>query len=105
LLAITSPDRLHAGWLSALRARRGGARGAKSHIETILAKLAPGAALVTALDGHPSALAWLGAVAGQRLVPMGVDRFGQSGDIPDMYREYQLDTDAILDACAQALLA
>jgi len=104
LLAITSPDRLHAGWMSALRARRCGMRGAASHIETILAKLAPGAALVTVLDGHPSALAWLGAVAGQRLVPMGVDRFGQSGDIPDMYREYQLDTDAILDACAQALL-
>jgi pyruvate dehydrogenase E1 component len=35
---------------------------------------------------------------------MGVDRFGQSGDIPDIYREYGLDTDALLNACAQALL-
>jgi pyruvate dehydrogenase E1 component len=49
-------------------------------------------------------LAWLGAVRGQRVVPLGVDRFGQSGDIPDLYREYGLDEDAILDACAQALL-
>jgi pyruvate dehydrogenase E1 component len=38
-------------------------------------------------------------------VPLGVDRFGQAGDIPDLYRAYGLDTDAILDACAQALLA
>ncbi|PPQ27417.1 transketolase [Rhodopila globiformis] len=105
LLAITSPDRLHAGWLAAQRARRGGSRGAVSHVETILAPLAPGAALVTVLDGHPATHAWLGSVRGQRVVPLGPDRFGQSGDIPDLYREYGLDTDAILDACAQAMLA
>jgi pyruvate dehydrogenase E1 component len=105
LLAITSPDRLHAGWLDALRARRDGDRGSRSHIERILAPLAPGAALVTVLDGHPATHAWLGSVRGQRVVPLGVDRFGQAGDIPDLYRAYGLDTDAILDACAQALLA
>ena len=105
LLAITSPDRLHAGWLAASRARRLGDRAARSHIERILAPLARGAALVTVLDGHPATHAWLGAVRGQRVVPLGVDHFGQGGDIPDLYREYGLDTDAILDACAQALLA
>ncbi len=104
LLAITSPDRLHAGWLAAARARRGGERGAVSHIERVLAPLAADAALVTILDGHPAAHSWLGAVRGQRVVPLGPDHFGQSGDIPDLYREYGLDTDAILDACAQALL-
>jgi pyruvate dehydrogenase E1 component len=104
LLAITSPDRLHAGWLAALRARRTGDRGATSHVEQVLAPLAPGAALVTVLDGHPATHAWLGSVRGQRVVPLGPDRFGQSGDIPDLYREYGLDESAILDACAQALL-
>ncbi len=104
LLAITSPDRLHAGWLVAQRARRAGDRGARSYVERLLEPLAPGAALVTLLDGHPASHAWLGGVRGQRVVPLGVDRFGQTGDIPDLYREYGLDTDAILDACAQALL-
>jgi pyruvate dehydrogenase E1 component len=104
LLAITSPDRLHAGWLAAMRSRRAGQRDALSHIERLLAPLAPGAALVTVLDGHPATHAWLGAVRGQRVVPLGPDHFGQSGDIPDLYREYGLDTDAILDACAQAML-
>lgn len=37
LLAITSPDRLHAGWLAAGRARRRGERSALSHIEKICA--------------------------------------------------------------------
>src|SRR4029077_4305090 len=105
LLAITSPDRLHAGWLAALRARRAGTRGAASHIEQVLAPLAPGAALVTVLDGHPATHAWLGSVRGQRVIPLGVDHFGQGGDIPDLYRAYGLDTEAILDACAQASLA
>ncbi len=103
LLAITSPDRLHAGWLAARRRARAGC-GAPSWIETLLAPMAPGSALVTVLDGHPAAHAWLGAVRGQRVVPLGVDRFGQAGDIPDLYAEYGLDEAAILDACAQALL-
>jgi pyruvate dehydrogenase E1 component len=103
LLAITSPDRLHAGWLAAqLGRRRGGT--VQSHVERLLAPLRRGAALVTILDGHPAALAWLGGVAGQRVVPLGVDRFGQSGDLADIYQAYGLDTDAILNACAQALL-
>jgi pyruvate dehydrogenase E1 component len=104
LLAITSPDRLHAGWLAGRRAARRGPGAGVSHIETLLAPLAPGAAIVSVLDGHPAAHAWLGAVRGQRVVPLGVDHFGQAGDIPDLYREYGLDADAILDACAQALL-
>jgi pyruvate dehydrogenase E1 component len=104
LLAITSPDRLYAGWLTAQRARRAGQSEARAHIEQLLAPLAPGAALVTLLDGHPATHAWLGAVRGQRVVALGPDRFGQSGDIPDLYRAYELDEEAILDACAQALL-
>jgi pyruvate dehydrogenase E1 component len=104
LLAITSPERLHAGWLAAMRARRAGDRGVMAHVERVLAPLARGAALVTVLDGHPATHAWLGAVRGQRVVPLGPDRFGQSGDIPDLYREYDIDADSILDACAQALV-
>ncbi len=104
LLAITSPDRLHADWTGALR-RGGEGRQQQAHIERILAPLAPGAALVTVLDGHPATHAWLGSVRGHRVVPLGPDHFGQSGDIPDLYRAYGMDSDAILDACAQALLS
>ena len=104
LLAITSPDRLHAGWLDAARARRAGDRAALSHIERLLSPLAPNAAIVSILDGHPASHSWLGAIHGHRVIPLGPDHFGQSGDIPDLYAEYGLDTDAILDAAAQALL-
>jgi pyruvate dehydrogenase E1 component len=104
LLAITSPDKLHGDWLAARRKARAGF-GAPSWIETLLAPLAPGATMVTLLDGHPAAHAWLGSVRGQKVVPLGVDRFGQAGDIPDLYREYGLDEAAILDACAQALVS
>ncbi len=37
-------------------------------------------------------------------MPLGVDHFGQSGDIPDLYRVYGIDSDAIIDAAARALL-
>ena len=105
LLAITSPDRLYAGWREAQRRRRAGTAEACSYIEQILAPMRRGAALVTVLDGHPAAHAWLGAVRGQRVFALGPDHFGQSGNIPDLYREYEIDTSAILDACAEALLS
>jgi pyruvate dehydrogenase E1 component len=104
LLAVTSPDRLHQGWLAARRAARRGPGAAPSHIERLLAPLAPGAGVVTVLDGHPAALDWMGAVRGQRVAALGVDRFGQAGDIPSLYAEYGLDEAAILDACAELLL-
>jgi pyruvate dehydrogenase E1 component len=94
LLAITSPSRLHDDWR---------AHGSASHIARLLAPLAPDAALVTLLDGHPATLSWLGSVAGQRVRALGVDRFGQSGTLPDLYRAYGLDADAVLDAAAEAL--
>jgi len=48
-------------------------------------------------------LSWLGAVAGNAIVPLGADGFGQSGDIPDLYRAYGIDTDAILNAARACL--
>ena len=57
----------------------------------LLARLRPGAALVTVGDFHPATLSWLGAVAHNTIVPLGVERFGQSGDIPDLYRAYGID--------------
>lgn len=104
LLAITSPDRLFADWRAGQATQRTGTPANRSHIETLLAPLARDAALVTVLDGHPSAHAWLGGVRGQRIHTLGPDHFGQSGDIPDLYRLYGIDEDAILNACAAALL-
>jgi pyruvate dehydrogenase E1 component len=104
LLVVTSADRLHADWLNATRARIAGPVDARAHIEDLLTALAPGAALVTVLDGHPTALSWLGAVAPHRVVALGVDRFGQSGDLPDLYREYGIDAPAIVAAAARACL-
>jgi pyruvate dehydrogenase E1 component len=104
LLAITSPDRLHQGWLESRKAARRGPGATPSHVERLLAPLAPGAGIVTLLDGHPAALDWLGGVRGMRVAALGVDRFGQAGDIPALYAEYGLDEAAILDACAEMLL-
>lgn len=104
LLAVTSADRLNAGWHAAERVRQSGERDARSLAERLLAPLAPDAGLVTIVDGHPLALEWLGAVRGHRVQALGVESFGQSGDLPDLYRKYRLDADAILDACAAALL-
>ena len=100
LLAVTSADRLNAGWHAAEQARQAGARHAVSHIERLLEPLAPDAGIVTVLDGHPATLAWLGAVRGHRARPLGVEHFGQTGDLVDLYRIYRIDADAILDACA-----
>lgn len=104
LLVVTSADRCHSEWLAASRARRGGDAAALSHIERQLSRLAAGASLVSVVDGHPAALSWMGAVADYRIVALGNERFGQSGDIPDLFRSYEIDAEAVVDAAARALL-
>jgi len=105
LLAITSVDRLHGGWTSARKLRRD-RRGVQhlSHIEKLLAPLPRDCGIVTVLDGHPAALGWLGSVRGHRLEALGVEHFGQTGTIDDLYRHYGIDANAIIDA-AESLTA
>ncbi|MEZ5784196.1 MAG: transketolase [Rhizobiaceae bacterium] len=103
LLAITSADRLNAGWSAAQRAREQGLVHARSHVERLLAEVPQHCALVTVLDGHPATLAWLGAVHGHRTRSLGVEHFGQTGTITDLYRHYGIDAEGIMRA-AQALV-
>jgi pyruvate dehydrogenase E1 component len=103
ILVITSADRLLADWRGA-QERRAQGEAASAMIERLLAPLARDAALVTVLDGHPATLAWLGSASGHPVYPLGVDHFGQSGDIPDLYRIHGIDADAILDRVALACI-
>ena len=98
LMVVTSPDRLHREWR---KTTSDGGAASGSHVEQLLAQLPDTAGLVTVVDAHPATLSWLGAVRRQRMIPLGVDRFGQSGDIPDLYREYGIDADAIVGAAAR----
>jgi pyruvate dehydrogenase E1 component len=100
LLAITSPDRLHSGWMQTARARREQGTAAVAHIERLLRRLARNARIITVIDGAPETLAWLGAVFGHQTVPLGVCHFGQSGNVPSLYAEYGIDADAIIAACS-----
>ncbi len=104
LLAVTSADRLNAGWTAAQRARERGLVHARSHIERLLDDVPMHAGIVTVLDGHPATLSWLGAVHGHRVRGLGVEHFGQTGSLPDLYRHYGIDANAII-AAAQALTA
>jgi pyruvate dehydrogenase E1 component len=98
LLAVTSADRLNAGWTAAQRARERGLVHARSHIEKLIADVPSHCGIVSVLDGHPAALAWLGAVQGHRVRPLGVEHFGQTGSIPELYRHYGIDANAIVAA-------
>lgn len=95
VLAVTSADRLNAGWTAALRARSRGSAGALSHVERLLADLPPHCMMATVIDGHPATLAWLGSVRGHRAISLGVEHFGQTGTIADLYRHYGIDARSI----------
>lgn len=104
VLAVTSADRLNAGWTAAQRARRHGHHGAESHIEALLAPLSDACEIITVTDGHPATLGWFGSVHGHRTVSLGVEHFGQTGTIADLYAHFGIDTDSILDAAESIAL-
>ena len=102
LLAVTSADRLYAGWTAAQRARERGLAHARSHVERLLGSAPRHCALCTVLDGHPATLGWLGSVGGHLTRSLGVERFGQTGTIADLYRLNGIDAQGIFRA-AQAI--
>ncbi len=104
VLNVTSPDVLHREWSASKAARWTDKNAQTCHVEDLLSALAPDAGIVTVIDGSPSALSWLGGVQGMRVSPLGTDRFGQTGDLPDLYAEYRLDSVAIIDAMAELFL-
>ncbi len=93
LLAVTSADRLQAGWTAAT---------GTSHVERLLADVPSHCGLVTVLDGHPATLGWLGSVRGHRARALGVTRFGQTGTIADLHRHFGIDAQGIA-AAAEAI--
>ena len=72
-----------------------------SHIEQLLSRLAPGRRAGHPVRRAPASLSWLGGVLGQQVAPLGVERFGQTGSLPDLYAAYRLDGAAITEAAAE----
>ena len=104
VLVLSSPDRLYREWQRAPRSRRCAARRAGPR--TSSGSCSPherGLPVVTVVDGASHALAWVGSALGTRCVPLGVDRFGQTGSQPELYAEYGIDADSIVTAALVAL--
>ncbi|QJB68714.1 transketolase [Parasphingorhabdus halotolerans] len=104
LLAITSADRLLAGFSAAQKRRQNGDFGAQSHVERLFGTLNPGAAIVTVCDAHPATLAWLGSVNGNKSRSLGVEKFGQTGSIGELYGHYGIDAAGIMQAAQELAL-
>lgn len=105
VLDLTSPDRLYREWRQSLRAATREARTAPPtfHLAKLLAPHERGLPIVTIHDAASHHLAWLGAVFGTRTVPVGVDEFGQSGTIADLYRSFDLTSEQIANAALLAM--
>ncbi|MBS1880106.1 MAG: pyruvate dehydrogenase [Actinobacteria bacterium] len=93
LVCLTSADLVY----RALRARQGLAGGDDAVLDALFPADRP-APIVTVHDGHPHALAFLGGIRGDRVAGLGVDAFGQSGDVGDLYRHFGIDTETIVGA-------
>ncbi len=93
VFVVTSPDLLYRGL-----------RRPRPHLERLVSAEEEGVPIVSVLDGHSHALAFLGAALGVPQIPLGVDHFGQSGSRRDLYRHYGIDAAAIAHA-ARSLLA
>ncbi|MCW2997865.1 MAG: pyruvate dehydrogenase [Solirubrobacterales bacterium] len=93
VICLTSADLI----FRAVQARQGLGEGE----DWILDKLFPAdrrAPIVTVLDGHPHTLAFLSAITRTPIACLGVQDFGQSGDVDDLYRHFGIDTDTIAGA-------
>ena len=107
VLSITSPDRLYSGWVGTLRRSQSLLEppGDGHHLATLIPPTLRRAPIVTVHDAASHGLAWLGSVYGQRVVPVGVDDFGESGTIPELYERFGLLADQVVNSALVALAA
>jgi len=105
VLNLTSPDRLYREWRASRLAPIADARrpAAPSHLERLLSQLPVGTPIVSVIDGASHSLAFLGGAAGTRQVTLGVDAFGQSGGLGEVYDAYDVSADAIASAAVAAV--
>jgi pyruvate dehydrogenase E1 component len=92
VFVVTSPDRLYRG-----------AAAPRPYLESLVGADEEGVPIVSVIDGHSHALAFLGSALGVTQLALGVHDFGQSGTRAELYRHYGLDADAIA-AAARTLL-
>ncbi len=99
---LTSADRLYRAWRGSLRdsVRAGASRPAPAILREVFAERAP---VVTVHDASSHALAWLGSAVGAPCVPLGVDSFGQSGSVRELYELHDLLPGTIVNAALAAL--
>jgi pyruvate dehydrogenase E1 component len=104
VLDLTSGDRLYREWRASSQraARRGEAASSAIHLGQLIRPAERGLPIVTVHDAASHSLAWLGSVFGARTVPVGVDAFGQSGSIHDLYGAFDLLPEQILNAALVA---
>jgi pyruvate dehydrogenase E1 component len=103
VINITSPDRLfrwHMESVAVVSKHTGQSTPFLSGTLTLEEMAVP---TVTVLDGHPHSLAWIGSALGTKSFPLGVSGFGQSGGMNDLYKEYGIDVDSIIETCFGAL--
>ncbi len=96
VLAITSADRIYAEFKT-----QSHNLNKTSHIETLLADVPNYAKILTVIDGHPATLTWLGGVRGNPTISHGVDHFGQTGQINDLYKHFAIDHESLVRSALQ----
>jgi pyruvate dehydrogenase E1 component len=102
VIDVTSLDRLYRAWQRTLR--HGVRTATTPSIPGALRSAFPDRApIVTVHDAASHAMSWLGSALGVPAVSLGVDSFGQSGTVADLYRAHDLDAGSIVNAALAAL--
>lgn len=102
VIDITSPDRWYRAWQRTLRqgVRTATTPSAPGALRGAFPERAP---IVTVHDGASHSLAWLGSAMGVYAASLGVDNFGQSGTVPDLYQLFDLTPGSIVNAALGVL--
>ena len=93
VLGITSSDNLFHDWKNKYSSNENNNKN--SHIEDLLKIIPKDTKIVTVIDGHPMTLSWIGSVFGHKIIPLGVDKFGQTGSLNQLFSEFAIDSESI----------
>ena len=102
VIDVVSPSRIFQNWQDSAKRAIDDINQLQSanFLETLISNNNP---VVSIHDASSHAMSWIGSALGVPQISLGVDVFGQSGTIPDLYKINNLDSDSIVRAATFAI--
>jgi len=99
VIQVTSPNILYENWKDSLSTvqRFDQSDASEAYLHELIPRLERKRPVISVHDSASHSLSWIGSALGVVQVPLGVDRFGESGRVEELFEAAGISTDSLVE--------